>query len=439
MLHMEQVIEASYPLSFREEEASVLGQHLRQRRSVVLIGMKRVGISSFLRFFLYHKGVIDKYFREREKHLFIPVDLNDLVERELFPFWTLTLKRVVDSIEKIDIDPSIKKHIEGLFLDSIQSQKMFLTIDSLRKSLVLLAEAGITPTLFFIRFDRVRDALTPEFFSNLQGLKEATHQKLAYVFTGYRNLPTLAPAVFSKAGLSVFSADLYIRPAQKKDTQVILQTYAKRYGLKLPQNVKENLFDVVDGYVQYLQLSLIVLQENKEHLDGKSGLFDKLVSDERIMLQSEELWESLEGREQEVLLKASRGKRVLDRERVDASYLWETGFIVEKDGKKSIFSGLFESFLKKQEKKKKDKTSWQEFTKKEKALFSFLERNLDKVCEREDIIEAVWPEVESFGVSDWAIDRLVARVRGKLKEKASEYEIQTVKTRGYKLIAQEPR
>lgn len=75
-----------------------------------------------------------------------------------------------------------------------------------------------------------------------------------------------------------------------------------------------------------------------------------------------------------------------------------------------------------------------EFTKKEYLLFQVLKEQQNQVCEREKIVEAVWPETESFGVSDWAIDRLVARVRGKLKRQESEYEIQTIKTRGYKLV-----
>ena len=53
---------------------------------------------------------------------------------------------------------------------------------------------------------------------------------------------------------------------------------------------------------------------------------------------------------------------------------------------------------------------------------------------QEQIIEAVWPETVSLGVTDWAIDRLVARVRAKLKDHDKNYEIVTVKTRGYKLV-----
>ena len=67
-------------------------------------------------------------------------------------------------------------------------------------------------------------------------------------------------------------------------------------------------------------------------------------------------------------------------------------------------------------------------------MFGFLKSHEGSLCEREAIIEAVWPESKDLGVSDWAIDRLVARVRGKLKHQGDTYEVVTVKTRGYKLI-----
>ena len=72
-------------------------------------------------------------------------------------------------------------------------------------------------------------------------------------------------------------------------------------------------------------------------------------------------------------------------------------------------------------------------TRKEHLLFSLLESQIGHICEREKIIEIAWPEYKEFGVSDWAIDRLVARVRVKLREQKSPYEIVTVRTRGYKL------
>lgn len=426
------LIESGYPISFHEKEASAFGEHLKNRHSVVLLGMKRVGISNFLRFFLNHKDITKTYIGDSHSHLFIPVDLNDLVEREITPFWILTLKRIADAVQTSNLSSNIKKSIEALFLDSIQSQDLFLTIDSVRKSIMFLVEQGVIPTVFFIMFDRMKDAVTPEFFANLQGIRDASGQKLSYVFTSFRSLDILAPHVFPKTSLVVFSHNMYLRPLKHKDVETIYKTYKDSYELVVPEKLQSALFELVDGYVRYLHLSLIHLNENRAHLSKtKDELFSSLVKDERIALQSEELWESLTEKEQEVLSRLGEGKQVSKEDREDARYLWETGFVSE-DSK--IFSPLLEYFLKQKGKKGKSDTAGVDFTKKEHVLFSLLKDRMGEICEREEIIEKVWPEVEALGVSDWAIDRLVARVRNKLKQQKSDYEILTIKTRGYKLM-----
>src|SRR3989338_11285310 len=116
------IIEAKYPLSFRKKEAKELGEHLKLRHSVELVGTKRVGISDFLRFFLYRRGIVQKYIERRELYLFISVDLNDLVELEIFTFWILTFKRVNDAVQTASAGEKLKREVNILFLDSIQER-----------------------------------------------------------------------------------------------------------------------------------------------------------------------------------------------------------------------------------------------------------------------------------------------------------------------------
>ncbi len=438
-----QVIESQYPITFREEDAQLLGQHIKSRHCVALIGMKRVGIGNFLRFFLNSGDIATRYLEDKQ-HLFIQVDLNDLIEREISPFWTLTFKRIVDAVENTQVSDELKKEIESLFSDSIQSQDLFMTLDNLRKAVAKLIDNNITPTIFFIRFDRLKDAVTGEFFDNLQGLRGGTHDKLAYVFTSFRGLTSLSPEL-PKASLSAFAYEMYIKPAHHNDIQTIFDTYNKRYHVKLSPELLEGFFDNVDGYVQYLQFALVSLSEGaaqralpggKKEIKTKSELFEHLVKDERISLQSEELWESLDEQEKEVLLKVSRGEEVTQEDRAKGKYLWDTGFISEYGETRTLFSPLFGYYLKQHEKKNVPEASGaiEDFTKKEHGLFTLLQSRLGKVFERDEIIKMVWPEAEAFGVSDWAIDRLVARVRVKLKTQKSSFEIQTIKTRGYKLV-----
>lgn len=425
------IAETGYPLSFREDLAHVLGDHLQHQRSVELVGMKRVGINNFLRFFLFHQDIKKQYMPQDGRHFFILVDLNDLIEREIFPFWRLAFKRIADAVENSTLSEGIKAKISSLFVASIQTGDLFLTYDGVREALALLAAENLYPTLFLTRFDRLKTAATPEFFNNLQALKDATHQKLSYVFTSYRELDSLVPTVFHRKDLALFSHITYVIPANKKDSDVVLETIEERYHHNLPEEVKEKVLAIAGGHTQYLQLTLLIISELGKKIEklSKEELLQKILADERVKLQSEELWESLTEDEKSVLLKAAAKQKITPEEKEKGKYLWDIGML---NAKGEIFSPLFATFLKEQSQEKEG--NGVEFSKKEHMLFKFLEAHVNDICEREEIVDVVWPEYKEYGVSDWSIDRLVARVRKKLKKQKSMYEILTIRTRGYKLI-----
>ncbi|MBI4079191.1 MAG: hypothetical protein HY429_02745, partial [Candidatus Levybacteria bacterium] len=382
---MEQrVLEASLPISYRKYDAATLGEHLKNRHSVVLVGMKRVGINQFLRFFLYNPEIKKTYLNDGKEHLFIHVDLTDLVERDIFPFWTLTLKRIADAVQDSSLSKETKGQIENYFNNSIQLKDLFFTLENIRKSIATIIAYNIVPTIFFVRFDRIKDVVTPAFFDNLKGLRDATHYTLSYVFTSYRSLGELAPSVFEKASISAFAHTMFITPTSHKDTGIVFAAYKNMYKLNISQELEHAFFTFVDGHIQYLQYGLIVLREKGE-IYNKENLWQNLYEDERVVLQSEELWESLKTDEQSILKKIAKGENVLGDEKQRARYLWDTGLVNEA----KLFNPLFVKHI---EQKIATRASTQgsnvEFTKKEHLLFDFLHKHLNEIAEREDIIQA---------------------------------------------------
>ena len=428
---MKRIIEEEYPITFRKSEAEELGQHLKNHHSVVLVGMKRVGISNFLRFFMYHDDVVKTYIRNGLDQLFVHVDLNDLVERNISAFWTLLLTRLVDSVQRSRLSESDKRTCRKLFVQSIQLKDQFFTVDSVRKVLETLVTGGQYPTLFLLRFDRISDVATPEFFGNILGLRDAVKQKMSYVFTSFRPLPDLAPDVFKKPSLSIFSRDMYLAPAGGSDMDAIVDTLQSEYHTSFNEETKKVLVEFSGGYVQYLQLAIIRLREEKVLPKTRDAFVELLSSDEQILLQSEELFESLTKTEKELVLTIKQGNSVTSEQRVSGAYLWNTGMVVDHGQKSDFFSSLFSQYL---GTLSMTATMGKEFTKKEHLLFTFLKEHEGELCERDAIIEAVWAESKDLGISDWAIDRLIARLRGKLKSQSSPYHIITVVTRGYKLV-----
>jgi DNA-binding response OmpR family regulator len=158
-----------------------------------------------------------------------------------------------------------------------------------------------------------------------------------------------------------------------------------------------------------------------------------LTKDERVAYLYDELLDSLTEEEIEVLKNVVATNNASEEMKSRAKYLWQTGFLTEEN---QTFSPLFQHFVQHHSTKKNHPTlgDSHDFTKKEFMLFQLLKDNLDSICERDDIAHVVWPEIESEGVSDWTIDRLVGRLRNKLKVQKSEYSIVTIKTRGYKLV-----
>ncbi len=363
-------------------------------------------------------------------YLFIMVDLNDLVEREIFPFWTLTLKRLIDVIETLPNNQEVKKESRKQFIESIQLKDMFITVDSIQKILTMLANASHFPVLVLNRFDRMKDAATPELFYNLQSLKDHANRRMAYIFTSYRPLYELRPEVFTKQALSVFCSDMYLKPATMSDASWMLEQLETRYETRVPDHLRDDFLSITAGHAQYLHLSFLKLKDAETVPKTRQEVLELLLNNEDAILQSEELLESLTEKERSIVLSlADEDKPVSIL--AETPYLTNTGMVVIREEKPVVFSPLLRHAI---IRRTTIKIPSIEFTRKEYLLFTYLKSHEGELCEREEIVEAVWPDYAESGVSDWAIDRLVARVRAKLKAQQSPYEIQTVITRGYKLI-----
>jgi DNA-binding winged helix-turn-helix (wHTH) protein len=74
-------------------------------------------------------------------------------------------------------------------------------------------------------------------------------------------------------------------------------------------------------------------------------------------------------------------------------------------------------------------------TAKENSLLRYFLSHPDEVCEKDDLIRAVWPEDKVFerGVRDDSLAQLVRRLREKIEpDPANPHYIHTVPGRGYR-------
>ena len=75
-----------------------------------------------------------------------------------------------------------------------------------------------------------------------------------------------------------------------------------------------------------------------------------------------------------------------------------------------------------------------ELSAKEYALLTFLEDHADRICSKEEITRAVWPDYLG-DVFDYQVESLVKRLRQKLEPDEEEsHLVLTVRSRGYRLL-----
>lgn len=418
--------EVSYPATFRKHETDEVLSLLASKQSLTLVGMKRVGVSNFLRFLANHPEV-NKPSKGSRERLFVYLDANDLTEISLRQYWLLLLKRLVDA--SINVPTSQAHIIPKRYDDLVKSggSEDILLLEALKEVVNLYAQADINVIIILARFDRLLPVFSEQFFGNLQSIIETAGNHISYVFTSYLPFHILCPQIYFSGSFSMFAKPYYLLPAESKDSAVIVEAFEKQRNITLPKLLRDPVIKLAGGHVQLLQLCLVVINEEflKHHPDEKTLLL-ALNSDERILLQCDEIFESLTKNEQQYLL----AKSINAAEPSD--YLIKTG-IIESGGTHLAFSPIFNYYL--QQKQKEKSVPFRPFsqlTRKESALLTYLNDKKSEICTRDELIGVVWPEFED--ISDWALDQLVSRLRKKLDVLDGGMHIVTNRGQGYQLV-----
>jgi len=70
----------------------------------------------------------------------------------------------------------------------------------------------------------------------------------------------------------------------------------------------------------------------------------------------------------------------------------------------------------------------------EALVYEYLINNLGEVVSKEDIAYVLWKDEWEDKFSEWAIDKLISRIRKKIKDVEGAKEIKTIKGKGYTLL-----
>lgn len=448
--------ERNFGSNFRKELTPQIIKQLEDSNSSLIIGLHAIGKSNFLRFL---KKLPEKTFRGDKTVLIVLVDLNEITGPSEIEFFRLFLKRLTEAIHfSIKIVAEDKKFTNELYLEAIKSEDQLLILEQIRKLINFFCNIKkIKLGVLMDRFERTYKYFSAYFFDNLRSLRDSAKENFCYVIAVNKDpLMECSLEKIEELYEIIGSYTFYLGPYNKEDSFNIIEQELKNIGRSLTTNQKESIYKKAGGHPRLMKDCLRLLNKIGDNYDDEK-IFPRIIEDPMVQMELKLILSNLSKEEQSVLTRLAFGETASMYPDKILQSLKNYGLLTDE---LKIFCPIFEEFLRKNEVLQREITNIpdrgiyfegttqrvfldaQEITEKltnqENKLLLYLYAHPMKICERDEVAKSIWGEEASEGVSDEAIDQVVARLRSKIeKEKRSPRYIITVRGRGFQFRNQQ--
>ncbi len=378
----------SYPPDYRAAEVRAIISATRAGECVSVVGLSGAGKSNLLGFLANRQSMAE--------HAFAHVDCNRLQRPEPAALFRLIRRTLAETDSPPLSRPSTSASTgsasaqeaatgEGLEVGvADELDALDAAIERRLKDAGSSLSLALDVSLLFSRFDDL--ARDPAFSGNLRSLRDAHKYRLTFVTATRHPLPP-----HTELSELFYANTLWLGPLGENDARWNVARYAERKGLKWDDAISQSLISASRGYPSLL------LAVCEAYVDGASLDVHSLSGHRAVQARVEEFWADKpsddemrrSGLENLPLLIAGRAPTF------DTSHL----------------------------------------TAKENLLLNHFLAHPDVVCEKDDLIRAVWPEDKVFerGVRDDSLAQLIRRLREKIEpDPANPRYIHTVPGRGYR-------
>lgn len=248
-----------------------------------------------------------------------------------------------------------------------------------------LAEDFDSLCILFDHFDVLSDPADRAMFNNLRVLRDLHKYQLTYV------IATRCPLKqYSELSELFYAHTLWLGPLSKSDARWNVTSYSQRKGITWDDNVAQALISIAWGYPSLLRAAC------EAHADGASLDLKSLVEHPAVIKRVKEFWAN-EPSDEHLRNSGLEGQPLLMAARTPK----------------------FDTF---------------HYTAKEQLLLDYMLAHPNQLCEKDELIRAVWPENQIFehGIRDDSLAQIVRRLRVKIEpDPSNPRHIHTVPGRGY--------
>lgn len=428
--------EALYPENSREKELREVISHLKKGASAQVIGLPGVGRSNMLGFLPHNKTIRTHHLKEHEKWFhFVYMDFSEVKNRDLADTIKFILISISYSLQEREFDAEAKK-INDILKNTVDLNDELILFQSLKIAIDYLAiEKELTVIFLFDRFDQYIPRVTEQFFINLKILRDHAKYRFGVVFSVSHPLEeTVGHFMLSTFYEFVGGNIVYLSLCDLPGLEFRISYLEKTIQKTIDPKILKEILVLTGGH------SKVALRACERVLSAEDitlqNLSSQLLASPHIQSALYEIWIGLTPEEQLVL----QSKDGANNEKLRRLGLFGasgenaipllTEFISTLPKEKNALildPEKNDIFLNKRP--LSDELSGSEF-----RLLRYLMQNEGRVCEKDEIIEAVWRESATReGVTDQALDQIIYRLRKKIESNPNEpVFIKTVKGQGYR-------
>jgi hypothetical protein len=445
------------PDTLRYEDSSYVIQRVVDGTCCAIVGVSNTGKSTLLRT-LASQQVQQRFLGdESQRHLFVYVDFNLMLEATEQGFYELILRCLLEELTR--------SGPEATFLDRLQSTYKTLIAPPSTFQISLSFAEGLTTVcqglssdlvLLFDEFDEPFEQIDGRAFLNLRALKDKYRERLSFVTATNRRLSSIRRGRDVDEFIELFEPfTRFLGPLTRPDSAQVIAWVAAQEGYTFDDADQAFLHHHADGHLGLLLSITRALGEVTGEPVRDSGqdwlihrqVREQLDSDLNVQGECRKLWDDLTEEQQDALMAVVGAEEEVDQRAVDS--LQTKGLIHPE--KEMLFSPVFEGFVRRQRLTRRrrhegvrvdvesggvwvDGRQTTALTDLEYRLLLLLYGRLNKICDKYQIVEAVWGEEYIDQVDDARIDKLLSRLRAKIEPDARNPRyILTVRGRGYKL------
>lgn len=447
-------------VSSRESDAQSILETLALGQSIAVTGLSNFGKSTLLRY-MSDAPVAEVYARIAGRPgLLVYVDCNGMLEMSTQGFYEVILRAVVEALLERGRQ-ALAERIRAQYGKVVEARSAFAIPLAFNDTIVsLMGDTDIQDVILMLdEFDDVLTGLDERVFLNLRALKDKYGERLNYVIAMLRPPSTVGGGDDMAEFLEMFGIHKYhLQPLSADNATELAATIFSQNNDSLDPHERDYILALAGGHPGLIEaVAYVVMQVESGAPETYTAQAlnmagDMLENHRLVRTELHKLWKHLLPEERELAaIAATRGVEALTPPQ--QASLVQRGLLVEQEGERRFFAQLFAHYARRQGIVQKGVPGgvwidvdagrvWVEgraiesLTDLEYRLLLLLYGRLDKICDKYQIVDAVWGQDYLGEVDDARIEKLVSRLRAKLEpDPANPQHIVTIRGRGYKLTS----